>query len=276
MPLRRLARDLEDGRAHFGREVLPRQRSHQATAQWMGSAASLHAGDAVTVWYDGVPFRGTVTSATPFVQVSLQPQLITWTTGVGWTKPQLATWTTGVGWTKTLTPLDRWLHGWYADSDYEVAKRTAPLTTTIEQLRRGPHEDSGTPAAARRHNSQAARAQEQLLVQLHVRRGLQRTQQPTRPLGSIAAWMLRRLPCKAADSTACAYRLCLPACAYRLCLPSRRLRCRSSRRCPCPPAVRGGRRPPSTSATVGRRLPPAAGSMWTCGSTRWQGVSGCW
>ena len=161
----------------------------------MGSAASLHAGDAVTVWYDGVPFRGTVTSATPFVQVSLQPQLITWTTGVGWTKPQLATWTTGVGWTKTLTPLDRWLHGWYADSDYEVAKRTAPLTTTIERLRRGPRHDSGTLRQTalerllwREVKLAEVSAQERLLVQPHVRRALQ----PTRTHAASNAHPLAR------------------------------------------------------------------------------------
>ena len=179
--------------------------SDGARARGMGSAASLHAGDAVTIWYDGVPERGTVTSATPFVQVILQDER-------------------GATWTKTLTPLDCWLHGWYADSDYEVAKRTAPLTTTIERLRRGPQDDSGTPAAARRHNSQAVRAQEQLLVPPHVRRdpaahvATRRFGRPPACSGPHARWgpsrvdagerLRRRLP-KAAEPTAvptaCAY-----------------------------------------------------------------------
>ena len=94
--------------------------------RFMGGAPSLHAGDAVTVWYNGLPVRGTVTSATLFVQVRLRDQR-------GEYRSVLV----------RLTPLDCWLHGWYADSDYATAKRTAPLTTAIEWLRRGPHHNSG-------------------------------------------------------------------------------------------------------------------------------------
>ena len=228
--------------------------------QWMGSAASLHNGDAVTVWYNGVPVRGTVTSAAPFVQVSWQEPL----SEVFYDQER-------GGRPIVLTPLDRWLHGWYAESDYEVAKRTAPLTTTIERLRRGPHHENFLLP------EETARAQESLLVQPHVRRALQ----PTRTHAASNAHPLARgrMPSgpredarsrrerlrrrsKAADSTAY---------VYRLCLPCRRLRCRSSQRCPCPPVVRGGRWPPLS--LVAAVVAKVCGSPSTCGFTRWQGVS---
>lgn len=67
----------------------------------MGSAPSLHAGDAVTVWYNSVPVRGTVTRATSvFAQVRLGDQ-------DDGSRPVVV----------RLTPLDCWLHGWYDASD---------------------------------------------------------------------------------------------------------------------------------------------------------------
>ena len=167
-----------------------------------------------------MPVRGTVTSAAPFVQVSWQEPL----SEVFYDQER-------GGRPIVLTPLDRWLHGWYAESDYEVAKRTAPLTTTIERLRRGPRHDSGTLRQTalerllwREVKLAEVSAQERLLVQPHVRRALQ----PTRTHAASNAHPLARgrMPSgpredarsrrerlrrrsKAADSTAYVYTACV-------------------------------------------------------------------
>ena len=121
----------------------------------MGNSPSVHAGDAVTVWYDGVPFRGTVQTTIPFVKVMWQDR-----TGECGSRPVV------------LTPLDRWLRGWYADSDYEAAKLNAPFTTSIKRLRR---------CQLNRPLHHVVRDQERLLAPKHVQGALARSSPRGRP-----------------------------------------------------------------------------------------------